>query len=432
MYVAVTSDDDNKADGIFEQPAEKIRYTRKEMADDISRLKIEKPAGRSDFRRRSRRFQLWAAAAALLALAVFLARGALTAPEVRVGEAALTYPSQGLTVLNASGYVVAERRAALASKITGRLVWLGVEEGSRVEKGQVVARLENADLEATLDQASASLKAAGDNLDAARAEYEDSMQDFERKRGLLEGGFVSRSVFDMAEARFKKASAAFAAAQAQINSARAALRGARASLGYSEIRAPFTGVVLTKNADIGDIVTPLGASAGAKAAVVTIADMDTLQVEADVSEANISRVFKGMPCEIQLDALPLERFDGFIHMIVPTADRTKASVMVKIRFSDKDRRILPEMSAKVSFLSRAIAPDEEEPRTTVPASAVTGDNGRKFIFTVEDNRAKKVQVSTGVQIGDAMEVKGVEPGSRVIIAPPEGLDDGSKIKVQEE
>ena len=402
------------------------------MAEDISRLKIEKPAGRRGYGRRTRRYLVWVAAVAALALALFLAAGPLTVPEVRVGEAALTYPSQGITVLNASGYVVAERRAALASKITGSLVWLGVEEGSRVNKGQVVARLENADLSAALDQASAGLKAAGENLAAARAELEDSRQDFERKRELLDGGFVSRSVFDMAEARFKKAAAAFEAAQAQVNSAQAALRGARASLGYSEIRAPFSGVVLTKNADIGDIVTPLGASAGAKAAVVTIADMDTLQVEADVSETNIGKVRKGMACEIQLDALPLERFKGFVHMIVPTADRTKASVLVKIRFSGKDQRVLPEMSAKVSFLSRAVLPEEEAPRTTVPASAISGDTGSKFIFTVVDNRARKVQVTTGSQIGDAIEVSGVEPGTRIILSPPKGLDDGSKIAVLEE
>lgn len=400
--------------------------------EDISRLKIEKPAGQRGFRRRPRRYIAWAAGLALLAVAVFLAVAYLTVPKVRVGEAALAYPSQGLTVLNASGYVVAERRAALASKITGRLVWLGVEEGSKVEKGQVVARLENADLSATLDQASAGLKAAGDNLESARAEYEDSRQDFERKRELLGGGFVSQSVFDMAEARFKKASAAFEAARAEVNSAKAALRGARASLGYSEITAPFSGVVLTKNADIGDIVTPVGASAEAKAAVVTIADMDTLQVEADVSEANISKVRKDMPCEIQLDALPQERFDGFVHMIVPTADRTKASVLVKIRFSERDIRVLPEMSAKVSFLSRAVRPDEKEPRTAVPAAAVMGGNGGKFVFTIEDNRAKKVTVSTGAQIGDAVEVSGIEPGTRVILSPPKGLDDGSRISVAEE
>ncbi len=402
------------------------------MAEDISRLRIEKPAKGSGYGQRTRRYLVWGAVAIVLAISIFVAARLLSVPKVRVGEVSLTYPSQGLTVLNASGYVVAERRAALASKITGRLVWLGVEEGNRVEKGQIIARLENADLSATLDQASAGLKAANDNLEAARAELEDSRQDYERKRGLLDGGFVSQSVYDMAQARFKKATAAFESARAQVNSAQAALRGARASLGYSEIRAPFSGVVLTKNADIGDIVTPIGASAEAKAAVVTIADMDTLQVEADVSEANIGKVAKGMPCEIELDALPLERFAGFVHMIVPTADRTKASVLVKIRFSEKDQRVLPEMSAKVSFLSRAILPEEAAPRRTVPADAITGGNGGKFIFAVEENRAKKVQVTTGGKIGDAVEVSGVEPGTRIILSPPKGLDDGSKIAVLEE
>lgn len=402
------------------------------MAEDISRLKIKKPAARKGYGRPGRKYLWWAAIAILLAVLLILASGALKTPKVRVGEVSLTYPSQGLSVLNASGYVEAERKAALASKITGRLAWLGVEEGSRVKKGQVVARLENADLAASLDSARAALKAARDGLDAAKAEADDAGVDFRRKEELLTGGFISRRDFDAAEARHRKAQAAFGSAMAQVKSAEAELRGAEASLGYADIRAPFGGVVLTKNADIGDIVTPLGAAAGTKAAVVTIADMDTLQVEADVSESNVSRISTGMPCEIQLDALPGKRFNGQVHMIVPTADRAKASVLVKVRFIEKDPLILPEMSAKVAFLSRPLGPGEDKPRMTVPSSAVTGENGRKSVFIVDNGRARKAQVTVGGAIGETVEVAGLAPGTRIVIDPPDGLSDGSRIEPLEE
>ncbi len=155
-----------------------------------------------------------------------------------------------------------------------------------------------------------------------------------------------------------------------MKASEAALKGAEVAVEYTLIRAPFDAVVLTKNADVGDIVTPIGAAANAKAAVVTVADMDSLKVEADVSEANLELVRVGQPCEIQLDALPEARFRGRVHMIVPTADRSKATVMVKVGFVDEDPRILPEMSAKVAFLSRPPTAAEKEPRTAVARSAV--------------------------------------------------------------
>lgn len=368
----------------------------------------------------------------LLFLAAYLIFRALSEISVRAAEVSITYPSEGLTVLNASGYVAAERKAALSSKITGRLVWLGVEEGSAVKKGQIVARLESSDLEAALDEARASLRASRDNMEAARAEFEDARNDFRRKKELMEMEFIARSVFEAADARLKKAEASFEAARAGVKAAEATERGASASLGFTEIRAPFSGVVLTKNADIGDIVTPIGAAADAKAAVVTVADMDTLYVEADISEANIGKVYAGMPCEIQLDSLPDERKRGTVHMIVPTADRTKASVMVKVRFLDGTEMVLPEMSAKVAFLSRAPAPEENEPRPTVPGQSVVSEEGRDFVFLIEGGRARKKEVSTGEKIGEAVEVSGVEPGTRIVLSPSEDLQDGSRIEIIQE
>ena len=158
---------------------------------------------------------------------------------------------------------------------------------------------------------------------------------------------------------------------------------------YTFIRAPFDAVVLTKNADVGDIVAPLGAAATARAAVVTIADMDSLLVEADVSESNLQKVKIGRPCEIQLDALPENRFRGTVHMIVPTADRSKASVMVKVKFLDKDDRILPEMSAKVAFLERSVTLEEQKPKTALNSNAIMMHNNTRSVFLVNENRVHK-------------------------------------------
>lgn len=401
------------------------------VQEDISRLRLEKGVRKGS--RRKRVWLYWAAGALLLLLVVFFFLKITGVEEVRAGTVSLTYPSQAITALNASGYVVADRQAALASKTTGRLVWLGVEEGSRVERGQVVARLENEDLSAALEQTRAGLNASRENLEAALAELEDAREDFERKRQLLEGGFIARSVYDQAEARLRKAEAMAEAGRAQVAAGRAAAKGAEASLGYTYIRAPFSGVVLTKNADIGDILSPLGAAANAKAAVVTIADLDTLQVEVDVAESNINKVRKDMPAEIQLDAFPDERFPGVVHMIVPTADRTKASVLVKVRFLKKDPKVMPEMSAKVSFLTRPVGSGEEKPLTTVPQTAVVSDdNGQTNVFTISGETVKKIPVRTGRKIGESIEVAGISEGQAIVLSPPERLKDGEKIKILEE
>lgn len=400
--------------------------------EDISRLRLEKGVRKRGLRRK-KAWLYWGAGAVFFIIAVFFFFKITGEKEVRAGAVSLTYPSQAITALNASGYVVADRQASLASKTTGRLVWLGVEEGSRVERGQVVARLENEDLSAQLAQTRAGLNASRENLEAALAELEDARTDFERKRQLLDGGYIAKSVYDQAEARLRKAQALAEAARAQVNAGKAAARGAEASLGYTYIRAPFSGVVLTKNADIGDILSPLGAAANAKAAVVTIADLDTLQVEVDVAESNISKVSKDMPAEIQLDAFPDERFSGTVHMIVPTADRTKASVLVKVRFLDKNPKVMPEMSAKVSFLTRPIGPGEDKPLTTVPQTAVlTDDKGQSQVFVISGETVKKTPVRTGKKIGESVEVAGIAEGQTIVLSPPKGLKDNDKIKILEE
>jgi RND family efflux transporter MFP subunit len=354
------------------------------------------------------------------------------AQSVEVATVSQTYPSQSFTLLNASGYVVAQRKAAVASKITSRLMELSVEEGSRVKKGDIIARLEGEDYRAAQDQAQANLSVSRYSLAQARAEQEDAKISYEREKGLLSQEYTTKAQHDAADARYKKAVAGVSGAESAVKAAEAALEGAKVNVEYTLLRAPFDAVVLTKNADIGDIVTPLGAAANAKAAVVTIADMNSLQVEADVSESNLELVKKGQPCEIQLDALPEKRFRGEVHMVIPTADRTKATVMVKVGFIDKDPRILPEMSAKVAFLSKPVAPSEEKSRTTINPAAVVSRNSKSTAFVINGGKVEEQEITTGEKLGDLLVVTGgVKAGDRVVLNPPKGLKTGSRVKQAE-
>jgi RND family efflux transporter MFP subunit len=403
------------------------------LQEDISKLKIEKAPATFRTRRRRKLFY-WIAAFLIIIMTAFLYLEGIFTPAVSVEVANVVkmYPSQTFTLLNASGYVVAQRKAALASKVTGLLVSITVEEGSRVKKGQIIARLENEDVTAARNQAEANLNVARHNLEQAKAELQDATLSFNRFKELLTHDYVSRADYDASEARYKRAIAAVDAAEATVKANTAALKAANVAIEYTLIRAPFDAVVLTKDADVGDIVTPIGAAAEAKAAVVTIADMESLQVEVDVSESNLGNVRVGQPCEIQLDALPDLRFRGVVHMIVPTADRSKATVMVKIRFIDKDPRILPEMSAKAAFLSRSIKPEEQKPRTVINTHALVTRKGKNIVFLIKDNRAFEIPVTIGEKLGDMIEVlSGVKTGDKVVLKPISKLRDGKRIKIIE-
>jgi RND family efflux transporter MFP subunit len=249
---------------------------------------------------------------------------------------------------------------------------------------------------------------------------------------MLVRKFVSQSTVDTAEARYKSALAAVANQKANLQLSEAILAEAEVQVDYTAIRAPFDAVVLTKNADIGDIVTPLGAASNARASVITIADRDSYLVEADVAELNIGQIEVDQPCEIQLDALPDARLRGRVHMIVPTADRSKASVLVKVAFIDKDPRILPEMSAKVAFLARDIAPDERQPVMVVPTSAVIEQDGRTLVYRISDGYALATPVSLGRRFVDLTEVSaGLTVGDRVVLQPSDAIKNGVKIRSSE-
>ncbi len=416
------------------------------MADtDLNSLKIDKSgwqAGgtepqaspRGPLRRLSERlpkrpWQRWTlAAAAVIALMVLYRQVLPAAIEVEMSSVSLVHPSLAVTDINSSGYVTAQRKASVASKTTARLVWLGVEEGSVVRTGEVIAKLESDDVLASHDKAESSHKASQALVEHSRSELADASANYRRMKRLLEEQIISQSDFDAAEARYKKARASVDNSSWSAGASRAAMRESRAALEYTLLRAPFDAVVLTKNADIGDIVTPLGASASAKASVATVADMASLLVETDVSESSVGKVKKGQPCEITLDALPDERFPGFVHMIVPTADRTKASVLVKVKFRSLDPRVLPEMSAKVAFLSRDLADDERRARPAAPKAAVAKRGGKNLVFAVDNGVATAVEVTTGAEMGDFVELEvGPEPGTRVVLNPPAELDNGSTV-----
>lgn len=337
------------------------------------------------------------------------------------------YPSQGLTLLNATGYVVAQRKASVASKATGRLEWLGVLEGNKVRAGEVIARLENRDVQAMRDQAAANAQLAEANVAQGQAELSEAELAFKRSQALAANKLVSESDHDRAVARLSKARALVAGYEAAVGVAEANLRAAEVNLDQTFIRAPFDGVVLTRNANVGDTITPFSQAGDTKGAVASIADMDTLEVETDVAEASFLAIRIGQPVEIQLDAIPGRRFAGVVSRIVPTVDRAKASILVKIRFVQRDPLILPDMSAKVAFLQREVNESEREPVLTVPAAAVFEAGGRNQVYVVEDGKARLKQVELGTKVGDRIEVRGLDAGMRVVIRPIDSLADGRAV-----
>jgi RND family efflux transporter MFP subunit len=363
---------------------------------DLASLRIDRSsqgtAGRSKKSRWLRKIALWAVVVGLLAGVLLFLKDFLNPPiEVQLTTATLTSPAQASAVLTASGYVVARRKAAVASKGTGTLVFLGVEEGDKVKKGQVIARLDDSDVTATLQRTQENLR-----------EY------------------------DVAEARYKRVVAG-------IDAAKFAVKEAQVAVDNMRIVAPFDGTVLKKNADVGEIVAPLAGAASSKAAVVTIADMSSLEVEADVSEANITRVVSDQGCEIRLDAYPDRRYAGYVTKIVPTADRAKATVLVKIKFKDYDDRVLPEMGAKITFLAPGTDQSASQAKSllTVPAAAVASRNGRQVVFQVKDERAAEIPVILGEQLGNLVQIKeGLKEGDKVIGKIDETLRDGSKVSIK--
>lgn len=400
------------------QPVEKNMETKN---IDLSALRIHRSQQAADGPpKKTGTYIIIGAIALVLIIAGYYVSQKIFAPaiEVRLAAVAWVSPSQSNAVLTASGYVVAQRKAAVASKGTGRLVYLGAVEGDRVKKNKIIARLEDSDVRAALQQARA-------NLRMNEAALYNAQQTLARQKALLEKGLTTQADYDAANAQLLQVEAAIEVAKAGVDAAEVAVEN-------TLIRAPFDGTVLTKNADIGEMVVPMAASVGSKSAVVTIADMSSLQVEADVSESNIERVVIDQPCEITLDAYPDIRYQGYVAKIVPTADRAKATVMVKVAFKSYDDRVLPEMGAKALFLAKPIdkAALHEKPFMAIPASAIRERDGKKIVFRVDENSASSVPVTTGRQMGGMVEImQGLTLGEKVIDPLNDEIADGTKVTV---
>lgn len=406
--------------------------TMNEKNHDLSRLRIDRdrpPPGVSRALRWSLIIVL--ASAALVVGFFFLLRG-FGQPSVQVALAERVGGAGGIasTGVTANGYVVARTQASVSSKITGRLEYLGVEEGSVVEEGEVLARLENADYAAALAQREAELATARAGLEEAEAERDQLRRDVVRTKDLQARGLASDQQTEQLESQLATAEARVNRVRAQLQAAEAAVGVARANLENTYIRAPFSGTVLRKDAEVGEVVAPAVTGGGlTRGAVVTMADLETLEVEVDVNEAYIARIRSGQPASIDLDAYPDTSFRGRVRQIVPTADRQRATVEVKVSIVDKDARILPEMGATVEFLEETEAAVAGPARVFVPAAAVLDEAGRQVVWVVRGDRVERREVEAGPVTGERREIRrGVSAGEQVVVAGHEGLENGARVR----
>lgn len=333
--------------------------------------------------------------------------------------------------LSASGYVVAQRQASVASKGTGRLEYLGVAVGSPVKAGDIVARIQQDDVQALRYQARARLQVAKAALTNARAELRDAEQSYARARALLPNQFISQAEFDQAQNRLHRAQATVRSASAAITAADADVQSADVMLDNTVIRAPFDGIVLKKFAEVGEVVAPMASSANSRGAVVLIADMASLMVETELSEVSIGRIIQGQSADIVLDSAPGVHYPGTVEQIMPTADRSKGTVLVKVRFNTIDERVLPEMSAKVTFHPPAVSSDAGAARLFVPSSSIVRKSGRPVLYVVEDESARELEIDVIAESNGESEVRGpLSASSRVIRVPPPSLTDGARVRVR--
>jgi RND family efflux transporter MFP subunit len=409
---------------------------------DLSKLRIDRDAPSPDLRRAvGRNATLAVGAVALVAATVlFFRRGAAAEVRTTVVTAANDGGGggAGTASVTANGYVVARTRASVSSKVPGRLAFLGVSEGSPVQRGQLIARLENADFAAQVAQAEANLLTAR----ALRVEAEATRLQQEREARRLRAirdanaALMAEADVEAAESRAAVAVAKAQSAASAVQAAEAALRFARVSLANTEIRAPFTGTVLRKEAEVGEVVAPSVGGGLTRGAVVTMADLATLEVEVDVNEAYIARVRHGQPARLTLDAYPDTAFRAHVRQVVPTADRQRATVQVKVAIDDRDPRILPEMGARVDFLEPAEARpgtsgDAPAPRRIrVPTEAVKEQGGQTIAWLVRDGRLEPRAVQAGPASGGYREIRsGLNGGELLLLSGVDAPAAGMRVKV---
>jgi RND family efflux transporter MFP subunit len=335
------------------------------------------------------------------------------------------------TVLNASGYVTARRAATVSSKVTGKVVVVLVEEGMRVQEGQELARLDDTNIKTSLEVALAQLEAANTALKETEAQLKQARLELNRTADLARQQIASRSDLDRAEAEAATLAARLERQQREVAVAERTVAAWRQQLDDTIIRAPFAGVVTVKNAQPGEMISPMSSGGFTRTGICTLVDMDSLEIEIDVNESYIVRVTTGQPVEATLDAYPDWKIPCRVIAIIPTADRQKSTVKVRVGFDKLDPRILPEMGVKVAFREAGGGPGAlvTGRAVTVPKDAVRSQNGRDVVFVVQNGRAERRAVSiSGTRDAEVTLSAGVSAGERVVLNPPATLADGAVVK----
>ena len=402
----------------------------------LGQLRIDRTAPVADGVSRRR---LWIAGG-VVALTVLIAAGAwwaLSAGAAVPVHTVLALPLGGSdaasSVLDATGYVTARREATVSAQITGTVSEVLIEEGDRVKAGQVLGRLDDTAQRAALAQAQAQWHSTQALLVQYEAQLAQSRRDVQRDEDLVKRNLVSEQAVEQARTQVDTQAAQVQAQHKQIDVAAANVRAAQVQLDYCTVRAPFDGVVIAKAAQVGEIISPLSAGGGfTRTGIGTLVDMDSLEIEVDVNEAYINRVEPGQPVESVLNAYPDWRIPSHVIAIIPTADRSKATVKVRISLDVKDPRIVPDMGARVSFLEQnnnAAQVSQRARGVLVPAAAVRKDGEQDVVFIARDHRAARRAVTLGGTSGEQRQVlAGVSAGEAVIVDAPPGLKDDARVK----
>ena len=406
-----------------------------DSTDDLSALRIEREPMRTESRG-------WVK---YLLLLVLLGGAGATGwvwwtreRPVEVEVATVTERAAGTqaSVLNASGYVTARRRATVSSKVTGKVIEVNVEEGMAVREGQVLARLDDSTLRASLGLARAQLEAARQTLPEIDVRLAEARTNLRRREQLMKEGLTTPSDLDQAQAEVNSLLARIGSVREQIKVAESQVALQQTAIDDMVIRAPFSGVALSKDAQAGEMVSPVSAGGGfTRTGISTIVDMRSLEIEVDVNESYINRVTPDQPVTAVLDAYPDFQIPARVIAVVPTADRQKATVLVRIGFNALDPRILPDMGVKVTFLrakdADAAAAVVAQPMTLVPALAVKSENNASHVFVVRDQTVERRAIKTGGTDGDRLEVTaGLKGGDRVVVSPPPTLAAGMPIVIK--
>jgi len=401
------------------------------LGPDLSGLKIEERSrNNSRGRKPWRTIILVVFGLALVIMAVVMLRARVPVVEVAAvrpgGDAGST------ALLNASGYITPRRRATVAAKITARVVDVYVDEGMKVTEGQLLARLDDSDAQSRLLAARSQRDATAALIASLEVNLANAEREFRRQEDLEKQGYTSTQALDLARTTAESLRAQIAATKVQVLAADAQIAVAQQDVDNCTVRAPFSGVVVSKDAQRGEMVSPISAGGGfTRTGIATVVDMDSIEIEVDVNESYIARVEPGQRVEAVLDAYPDWRIPAKVRTVIPTADRQKATVKVRISFDKLDPRILPDMGVKVSFLAAEQASGQVPARAVVPREAVREAEGKSVVLLFRDGQLERRAVSLGAARGTDVEVTaGLSPGDQVVVKGPAGLHDGQRVKAK--